>query len=246
MGELRAEEPPGSGQRTAEQAPEVRRGALGPAHAQLRALGARGLTWPGWPAADPAARAAAVLVLLGALDSVPAHHRAAAVPADLDVLLVGRAASLAHHAGQVSFPGGRVDPDDDGPVAAALREAVEETGLDPGGVEVLGTLGELPVPVSNHRVTPVLAWWAAPSAVAVVDRGESAHVFRARVADLLDPANRRTATFGGRLPVRHVSPAFLVGPHVVWGFTALVLDRLFDALGWTEPWDRERTVPAPR
>ncbi|WP_199424278.1 NUDIX hydrolase [Actinotalea solisilvae] len=212
----------------------------------MRALGARGVTWPGWPAPDPAARPAAVLVLLGALDAVAAHHRSAAVPEDLDVLLVGRAASLAHHAGQVSFPGGRVDAGDDGPVAAALREAVEETGLDPRGVEVLGTLGELPVPVSNHRVTPVLAWWADPSPVAVVDRGESAHVFRAPVADLLDPANRRTATFGGRLPVRHVSPAFLVGPHVVWGFTALVLDRLFDALGWTEPWDRDRTVAAPR
>lgn len=213
---------------------------------QLAALAAAGVTWPGWPAADPAARPAAVLVLFGALDRVPAHHRTAAVPADLDVLLVGRAASLNHHAGQVSFPGGRVDPHDDGPVGAALREAVEETGLDPAGVEVLGTLGELPVPVSDHRVTPVLAWWARPSPVAVVDHGESAHVFRAPVADLLDPANRRSATFGQRLPVRRVSPAFLVGPHVVWGFTALVLDRLFDTLGWTEPWDRTLTVPAPR
>lgn len=217
------------------------------AREELAALAAQGLTWPGWPAPDPAARPAAVLVLLGALDRVPAHHRSAAVRADLDVLLVGRATSLNHHAGQVSFPGGRVDPDDDGPVGAALREAVEETGLDASGVAVLGTLGELPVPVSNHRVTPVLAWWERPSPVAVVDHAESAHVFRAPVADLLAPANRRTATFGGpRLPVRRMSPAFLVGPHVVWGFTALVLDRLFDALGWTEPWDRRATVDVSR
>ncbi len=218
------------------------------AREQLAALLAGGVTWPGWPYPAPSARPAAVLVLFGTLDGSPARHASAAVPADLDVLLVGRAASLRHHAGQVSFPGGRVDPHDDGPVAAALREAVEETGLDPAGVEVLGTLRELPVPVSDHRVTPVLAWWASPSPVGVVDQGESAHVFRAPVADLLDPAHRRTATFGGpRLPVlRRTSPAFVLGPHVVWGFTALVLDRLFEALGWTEPWDASQTITITR
>ncbi len=214
-----------------------------PAREQLTALAAQGMAWPGWPAPSPTARPAAVLVLLGALDRVPARHRSASVPADLDVLLVGRAASLRHHAGQVSFPGGRVDPDDDGPVGAALREAVEETGLDAAGVEVLGTLGELPVPVSDHRVTPVLAWWARPSPVGVVDHQESAHVFRAPVADLLDPANRGTAAITSlRRPPARPGPAFVVGPHVVWGFTALVLDRLFDVLGWSEPWDRSRSV----
>lgn len=180
-------------------------------------------------------------MLFGTLDRVPARHRTAAVPADLDVLLVGRATTLSHHPGQVSFPGGRIDPGDRGPVEAALREAVEETGLDPAGVEVLGTLGHLPVPVSNHAVTPVLAWWARPSPVAVVDPGESATVFRAPVADLLDPANRRTAVVSRRRAT-HRSPAFLVADHLVWGFTALVLDRLFDELGWTEPWDQTRTV----
>lgn len=214
--------------------------------ALARRLGAddRDGAWHGWPAPDPALRPAAVLVLLGALDSVPAHHRSAAVPADLDVLLVGRSATLSQHAGQVAFPGGRVDPGDDGPVAAALREAVEETGLDASGVEVLGSLGELPVVASRHRVTPVLAWWARPSAVAVVDHAESAHVFRAPVADLLDPENRRTATLVRR-GARYSGPAFLVGPHVVWGFTAHVLDRLLDELGWTEPWDTTRTIDAP-
>lgn len=212
--------------------------------AQLGALGARGVTWPGWPAPPPHARPAAVLVLFGALDTRPAEHRSPVVPAELDVLLVGRAASLAHHAGQVSFPGGRIDPGDDGPVDAAVREAVEETGLRPDGVEVLGTLGELSVPVSNYRVTPVLAWWSVPSAVAVVDAAESAHVFRAPVADLLDPTRRRTSVLR-RPGITHRGPAFLVGPHVVWGFTAMVLDRLFDELGWTEPWDRSVTVPAP-
>ncbi len=219
------------------------------ARAALAAVAARGIAWPALPRGTAeAAREAAVLVLFGVLDDHPAHRTAdAAVPADLDVLLLARAASLAHHPGQVAFPGGRLEPDDDGPVAAALREAEEETGLDPTGVEVLGTLGELALQVSNHVVVPVLAWWARPSAVAAVDRRESSTVFRAPVADLLDPAGRRTAVVPG---TPYAGPAFLVpdGPeqhHLVWGFTAMILDRLFDELGWTEPWNRARTVPAP-
>ncbi len=219
---------------------------LGSAREQLAALAARGVDWHGYAGrlAGPDARPAAVLVLFGVLDALPGTHPTGAVPADLDVLLVGRAATLRHHSGQVAFPGGRIDPGDAGPEAAAVREAVEETGLDPDGVEVLGRLGELAVPVSDHLVTPVLAWWSRPSPVGVVDAGESAVVFRAPVADLVDPANRRT-TEHRRGGVVYRSPAFLVGPHVVWGFTALVLDRLLDALGWAEPWDRRLTVPAP-
>lgn len=216
------------------------------AREELVALAARGVSWDGYlgRVAGPDARPAAVLVLLGVLDGRPGVHATTAVPADLDVLLVGRAATLRHHSGQVAFPGGRVDPHDSGPTAAAVREAVEETGLDPGGVEVLGTLGELAVPVSNHLVTPVLAWWSRPSPVGVVDVGESSVVFRAPVADLLDPANRGTTVHrrGGAV---YRSPAFQVGPHLVWGFTAIVLDRLFEALGWAEPWDRRRTVDVP-
>ena len=216
------------------------------ARAQLAALADRGMRWTGFPrgVTGPPARPAAVLVLFGVLDGRPGVHPTRAVPADLDVLLVGRAATLRQHSGQVAFPGGRIDPGDAGPEAAALREAVEETGLDPAGVEVLGTLGELTLAASNHLVTPVLAWWSRPSPVGVVDVGESAAVFRAPVADLLDPANR-CSTEHRRDGLVHRSPAFTAGSHLVWGFTAIVLDRIFDALGWTEPWDRRRTVPPP-
>lgn len=189
-------------------------------------------------------RASAVLVLLGVLDDVPATADRPAVAADLDVLLTRRSPTLRHHPGQVSFPGGGIDPTDAGPEAAALREAQEETGLDPGGVRVLGTLPPLPVTASRNLVTPVLGWWDRPSAVAATDPAETVDVFRVPVADLVDPAHRVTAV------LRHDGhdyrgPAFTVAGVVVWGFTAYVLDRLLDALGWAEPWDAGRTVPAP-
>ena len=84
----------------------------------------------------PGARPAAVLILFGVLDSLPSARDAPAgvVSRDLDVLLLARATTMRSHAGQVAFPGGRVDPEDSGPVDAALREAGEETGLDPAGV----------------------------------------------------------------------------------------------------------------
>lgn len=218
--------------------------------AQLAALVARGVTWPKLPPVAGEPRPAAVLVLFGPLDARPAEHASPVVPADLDVLLVGRAATLAHHPGQVAFPGGRLDPDDVGPTHAALREAAEETGLDPAGVEVLGTLPPLPVHVSHHLVVPVLAWWSRPTPVAVVDHRESATVFRAPVADLVDPANRRTGRWGRRQgATRDVGPVFLLphdgGAHVVWGFTALVLDRVLAELGWAESWDTTRTFAVP-
>ena len=195
-------------------------------------------------------RPAAVLMLFGVLDGLPSDHdaQAEAVSSDLDVLLLARASTLRSHPGQVAFPGGRMDPQDSGPIAAALREAEEETGLDPEGVDVLGTLENIPLAYSQHVVTPVLAWWRHPSPVHVVDVAESAAVFRAPVADLLDPANRGVTVIrrDGR---EWRGPGFLVsraddeGEHLVWGFTGMLLDGLFDRLGWTEPWDDTRELP---
>jgi 8-oxo-dGTP pyrophosphatase MutT (NUDIX family) len=132
-----------------------------------------------------------------------------------------------------------VDPEDDSVVSAALREAVEETGLDVSGVKVLGVIPELGLIRSNFRVTPVLAWWDSPSPVRVVDYAESAQVFRVPVRDLLDPVNRVTATIS-RFGRTFSSPGFTVNGLVVWGFTGMVLSGLFDELGWTVPWDQDK------
>lgn len=208
--------------------------------------GARAWRAPAGVPVDADARAAAVLMLFGVLDDLPSDRdaQARAVSRDLDVLLLARATTLRAHPGQIAFPGGRVDPGDSGPTAAALREAVEETGLDAAGVDVLGSLAPVPLAFSQHLVTPVVGWWRQPSPVRVVDMAESADVFRAPVADLLDPANRGV-TVQRRDGREFRGPAFAArgengASHLVWGFTAMLLDGLFDLLGWTEPWDQTR------
>ncbi|YCH07535.1 NUDIX hydrolase [Arthrobacter sp. alpha11c] len=195
--------------------------------------------WAQLPVTPETNRAAAVLMLFGVLDDVPAESGRPFAPADLDVLLLERAHTLDDHPGQVAFPGGSVDPEDDSVVSAALREAVEETGLDVSGVKVLGVIPELGLIRSNFRVTPVLAWWDSPSPVRVVDYAESAQVFRVPVRDLLDPVNRVTATIS-RFGRTFRSPGFRVNGVVVWGFTGMVLSGLFDELGWTVPWDQDK------
>ncbi|MFB7551160.1 NUDIX hydrolase [Streptomyces sp. NPDC056154] len=184
------------------------------------------------PPESGAGRQSAVLVLFGEGERGP------------ELLLMERAGSLRSHAGQPSFPGGALDPEDGdqattGPLRAALREAREETGLDPRGVQLFGVLPRLYIPVSGFVVTPVLGWWRSPSPVGVVDPGETARVFTVPVADLTDPANRATTVH----PSGHRGPAFLVESALVWGFTAGVIDRILHFAGWERPWDTARQVP---
>jgi len=154
-------------------------------------------------------------------------------PGGPDLLLIQRSEGLRLHAGQPAFPGGAVDEQDEGPAATALREAAEEVGVDPGGVDVVGTLPEVFIERTGFRVVPVLAWWRKPSAVAPVDVGEVAAVERVKVAELADPAARvMVRTPGGR-----TSPAFRVRGMLIWGFTGLLVDRLLALAGWEKPWD---------
>lgn len=204
------------------------------------------------PAPEPDVRNSAVLILFGELDSVPASPAATdASPhftPDLDVLLTRRSSDLRNHAGQIAFPGGGVEPSDADRAATALREAHEETGLDPSGVDVLGSLPDAHIPVSNYLVTPVLGWWRLPSDVAA-DRQESVEVFRVPVAELLAPDARGSWQLqyaGGTMR----GPAFQLGPqfggHVVWGFTAMLLSGIFESVGWEQPWDQTHIFEVSR
>jgi 8-oxo-dGTP pyrophosphatase MutT (NUDIX family) len=171
-------------------------------------------------------RDAAVLVLFGEGDNGP------------DLLFIQRSDDLRLHAGQPAFPGGGIDPEDGGPVQAALREATEEVGIDPSGVQVVGALPEVYLYRTGFRVVPVLAWWQRPSAVAPVDPAEVASVERVSVAELADPAVRVTV----RLPIGRIGPGFQVKGMLIWGFTAALVDRLLALGGWEKPWDPDRIV----
>lgn len=158
---------------------------------------------------------------------------------DRDLLLIQRASTMRSHAGQPAFPGGAVDDDDEDAVGAALREAQEETGLDPRGVRVFGALPDLWVPVTNYVVTPVLGWWQRPSAVWAMDPAEVQSVHRVSIAELAEPAHRCRVLH----PSGFVGPAFEVQGLLVWGFTAGLISGLLDRLGWARPWDESRIVP---
>ena len=160
---------------------------------------------------------------------------------DRDVLLIQRASTMRKHAGQPAFPGGAVDDTDADAAAAAVREAEEETGLDPSGVLVFGSLPDLWVPVTNYVVTPVLAYWKQPSPVWAQDPAEVASVHRVPIDDLIDPANRCRVLH----PSGFVGPGFDVHGLLVWGFTGGLLSTLLDRCRWAVPWDEGRVVPLP-
>ena len=158
-----------------------------------------------------------------------------------DVVLTERSHSMRSHAAQVSFPGGAIDPGDSGPVAAALREAEEEVGLDPAGVQIVAELPALYLPPSNFVVTPVLAWWSQPSPISVVDHQEVARVVRAPLSELTDPARRFTVSH----PSGFVGPAFDVDGLLVWGFTAGLLSKVIELAGLERSWDPGVRRPLP-
>ena len=155
-------------------------------------------------------------------------------PEGLRVLLTERTAHLRDHAGQVSFPGGRVDPGDAHAVDTALREAEEEIGLARRQVEVLG---ELPVyaTVTNFQVTPVVALVEPPS-VLTLDAFEVAEAFEVPLEFLMTPAHHRRHEFEfNGLPRRFLSMPWHGAPdaaatpreYFIWGATAAMLRNLY-------------------
>ena len=178
-------------------------------------------------------REAAVLVLFSGPESGPSDG---GVPDDADLLVTVRASSLRHHAGQAAFPGGAADPTDDGPVATALREAYEETGIEVSRLHPLATMERTFIAPSQFHVVPVLAYSPDPGPVAVVNEAETAVVARVPVRAFINPANR-LMVYRGDLGRRWAGPAFLLNEMLVWGFTGQVISAILDVAGWAQPWD---------
>lgn len=143
----------------------------------------------------------------------------------LGLVLTRRAALLRHHPGQVAFPGGKQDPDDATPLAAALREAREEIGLDGATI-----LGELPPheTVTGFVVTPFVGL-VAPGFVPMIERREVDEVFEVPLDFVLDPTNYRIE---GRVWQRQMRHYYVVpwGPHYIWGATARMLRTFADRI----------------
>jgi len=162
-------------------------------------------------------RPAAVLILLFARDEVP------------HVVLTVRGADLPHHADQISLPGGRPAPGETAE-QTALREAVEEVGVDVTGLAIAGRLTPVHIAVSGFTVQPIVAI-ADVAPVFVPAPGEVAAVLEVPLALLADPATLRTGR-RARGGIEIDAPYFAVGDHQVWGATAMLLGELLAVCGW--------------
>ena len=205
----------------------------------------RPATWTAGDAAPPAAHPLSLYVADVAValsDSPPGRSLAPAFPearlsavlvalADgehgAEVLLTRRSMDLRHHRGEVSFPGGRVDPGET-PIDAARREASEEVGLDPALVEVVGELEHLNTAVSLSYIVPVVGRLAAPVAVQPTSP-EVERVFWLPLAELVRPDTYRSERWG-RAPTDRLLHFFELDDETIWGATAAMLVDLLGRL----------------
>jgi 8-oxo-dGTP pyrophosphatase MutT (NUDIX family) len=141
------------------------------------------------------------------------------------VLLTLRTSALTNHGGQVAFPGGKIEPDDGSPVAAALREASEEIGLATALVEPIGYL-DLYLTFSGYRILPTLAR-VAPDFTLALNPDEVTETFEVPLDFLMTPANhlRKTRDWKGIAREYYAIP---FGNRCIWGITAGILRNLYD------------------
>ncbi len=148
-------------------------------------------------------------------------------PLGAELILTKRSSRLKHHPGQIAFPGGKVDPGDDGPIGAALRESWEEVGLPQDRVTVLGTLPQHET-VTGFLVTPVLGV-VSGDFTPIPEAGEVEEVFTVPLAYVTAPANFRIERRRWRGEWRRYY-AVPYGPYYIWGATARILRGLADRL----------------
>ena len=140
--------------------------------------------------------------------------------ADPGLILTVRTETLRSHKGQISFPGGSIDPTDRSPSAAAVREAHEEIGLDPSSVEILGELDSFPTFVSGYVVTPVIGWLEEPPSL-VPNPAEVARILQVPLASLTEDI-RAEPGFSHR-DVTYPTEAWIWNDDVIWGVTARIV-----------------------
>ena len=148
-------------------------------------------------------------------------------PGDPTVLFTRRTEHLTNHAGQVSFPGGRAEDIDDGPVATALRETEEEIGLARSFVDVVGALSPYET-VTRFVITPVVGI-VSPGFTLKIDPNEVAEVFEVPLAHLLDPANQEKHAREWKGRIRHYFQVSYNG-HRIWGATAGMVVNFSEAM----------------
>ncbi|OQA40216.1 MAG: putative NUDIX hydrolase [Chloroflexi bacterium ADurb.Bin325] len=198
----------------------------------LRAALARPLPGlPGQMGMSPRPRPGAERILDPDLDCRRAGVLALLYPGDAGaapyIVLTRRTNSVESHRGQISFPGGSMEPGEDA-VAAALREAQEELGVDPAALTVVGRLSPLYIPPSDFCIYPAVAYAAARPAF-VPSPHEVAEVLEVPLAHLLSPATRCEEVWEIRGAAVHV-PYYAFGQHKIWGATAMVLCELLALL----------------
>ena len=149
---------------------------------------------------------------------------------DVQVLLTERTAHLSDHAGQISFPGGRVEEHDVNPAATALRETEEEIGLAGGLIDIVGALPEYTT-VTGYRVTPVVGIIERPFEL-TLDSYEVSEAFEVPLAFLMDPAHheRRIVLAGGETRTFYAMPYQASRRYFIWGATAAMLRNLYHFL----------------
>jgi 8-oxo-dGTP pyrophosphatase MutT (NUDIX family) len=182
------------------------------------------------PTGPQDARPAAVLVLIAPDRNGPDGN--AAPDARAEVILIERVDRGGHHSGEISFPGGKPEPEDPDVVATALRESAEEVALDAvaAAVRVIGQLETFWIPVSGYRVTPVLAIAMRRPDLAVASPDEVASIVRAPLdAFLPDAPIELVETTIRDFPLRF--GAYIVDGHRVWGATARILGQLGAIVG---------------